>query len=418
MGAVLAALSLVAACSVDPADDAGATATTVPPTRSATGASATTAIPATTTTPTTTGAPPDTTEVATGASAEPAQPTTTAPAVAPVTTVPLASAYPGQPAGVPFPTVDWPTGELPAGVDRAAIDAAVDVAFGADDAEARVRSVVVVEGGTIVYERYHPLDGPDVVNSSFSVAKSITSALIGLLVADGTLSLDEHPPRPEWADPDDPRQAITLRQLLQMSSGLEWTEDYTMQSEILDMAVSPNAAAFVADKPLETEPGSTFEYSTGTTALIAGIAADALGGCEAELAYLDARLFEPIGITTDHLLTDAGGCWYGGFGADMTTRDFARFGLLYLRGGQWAGKPIVPTSWVDESWAPSATNPGYGLQWWLRPDGRVFTALGYFGQRIVIVPDADLVIAVNSTDGGDPDRLVGAVLEAFGVPAT
>ena len=100
----------------------------------------------------------------------------------------------------------------------------------------------------------------------------------------------------------------------------------------------------------------------------------------------------------------------------MTTRDFARFGLLYLRGGLWEGKPIAADV-VDRRVArPAPTNPEYGLQWWLRPDGRAFSAIGHFGQRIVVVPEADLVIAVNSTDGGDPDLLIGSVLAAFGVP--
>ena len=112
----------------------------------------------------------------------------------------------------------------------------------------------------------------------------------------------------------------------------------------------------MAAQPLESEPGSTFEYSTGTTALLAGIAADALGGCAAATDYLNERLLEPIGITTDQLVSDGGGCWFGGFGANMTTRDFARFGLLYLRGGEWDGRPIVPTSWVDESRVPAATD--------------------------------------------------------------
>ena len=406
LAVLLAGTALFAACSDDPADDgAAATTATAPP--AVTGRSDTTTTPHTTA-DTTVG--DDTTDTIGTTTA------LTAATDAPATTAPLANAYPGQPAGVPFPTVEWAEGSLPADVDQATIDTAVDTAFGEPDADARVRSIVVVQGGAIVYERYHPLDGPDVVYDSFSVAKSITSALVGMLVADGTMSLDEHPSRPEWAEPDDPRQAITLRQLLQMSSGLEWTEDYTLTSEILDMAAAPNAAAFVAEQPLESEPGSRFEYSTGTTALIAGIAADALGGCEAEIAYLDQRLFEPIGITSEQLLTDNSGCWFGAFGADMTTRDFARFGLLYLRGGLWEGKPIVPTSWIDESRAPAPTNPEYGLQWWLRPDGRAFSAIGHFGQRIVVVPEADLVIAVNSTEGGDPDLLIGSVLAAFGVP--
>ncbi len=329
---------------------------------------------------------------------------------APTTALAPPAGYPGQPPGVSFPTTEWAVGDLPAGVDKAAIDAAVDRAFGAPDAEGRVQSIVIVEGGRIVYERYHPLDGPDKIYDSWSVAKSFTSALIGLLVADGNLSLDEHPARPEWQAPGDPRQAITLRQLLQMSSGLEWEEGYDAPR----LFVAPDAAAVMAARPLEREPGSGFEYSTGTTALLAGIAADELGGCQQAIDYLNQRLLDPIGVTTDQLATDGHGCWFGGFGANMTTRDFARFGLLYLRGGQWDGRQLLPASWIDESRVPASTNVEYGLQWWLRPDGRVFSAAGLFGQRIVVVPDKDLVMAVNTTNGGDAESLVDAVLYAFG----
>jgi CubicO group peptidase (beta-lactamase class C family) len=314
---------------------------------------------------------------------------------------------------VPYPTADWPVGELPASVDRAAIDAAVDTAFGAADAAARVRSIVVVNGGRIVYERYHPLDGPDTVFSSFSVAKSFTSALIGLLVSDGRLSLDEPPNVPEWPR-GDPRRAITLRDLLQMRGGLEWDEVYEAGADPIEMLAAPDAAAYAAAKPLAAEPGTVFEYSTGTTALLSGIAADALGGCPQELDYLHERLLDPLGITTDDLLLDPGGCWYGGLGADMTTRDFARFGLLFLRGGRWEDEQILPASWVDESRAPAATNPGYGLQWWLDADNNEwFRAAGLFGQFVVVEPDLDLVIAANTTAGGDPAPMIDTVLAAF-----
>jgi len=321
------------------------------------------------------------------------------------------SGYPPQPPGVPYPTTEWPTGELPGQVDRAAVDAAVDTAFGAADASARVQSVVVVHGGRIVYERYHPLDGPDRVYPSFSVAKSFTSALIGLLVSDGRLALDEPPEVPEWPS-GDPRREITLRELLQMSSGLEWDEVYEAGADPIEMLATPNAAAYTASKPLESEPGTVFEYSTGTTAVLSGIAADTLGGCEQEIDYLQDRLLDPLGITTEKLLLDPGGCWYGGLGADMTTRDFARFGLLFLRGGRWEDEQILPTSWVDESRAPAAANPGYGLQWWLQPDG-AFRAAGLFGQLIVVVPDLDLVVAANTTPGGAPDPVIDTVLASF-----
>lgn len=321
--------------------------------------------------------------------------------------------YPEQPPGVPFPTRSWPTDVLPSGVDATAIEAAVDLAFGAPDAEARVRSVVIVHAGRIVYERYHPLDGPDVAYSSFSVAKSYTSALIGLLVADGTLALDDTSVRAEWSDPGDPRSAITVRDLLEMSSGLTWAEQYEADSMPLAMIVAPDAAAYVASQPLEADPGSLYDYSTGTSALLVGLAADELGGCAAATAYLGERLLDPIGITTETLLTDEGGCWLGGLGADMTTRDFARFGLLYLRGGEWDGEQILPTSWIDETRVPASTNADYGLHWWLADDGRSFSAEGLFGQRIVVVPDDDLVLAVNTTAGGDPGPLSATILEQF-----
>jgi CubicO group peptidase (beta-lactamase class C family) len=324
--------------------------------------------------------------------------------------------YPEQPAGVPFPTAEWTMGPLPAGVDGAVIDRGVEVAFGAPDATGRVQSVVVVQGGQIVYERYHPLDGPDEQYDSFSVAKSFTSALIGLLVADGRLELDAPAGVEEWQAPGDPRRAITLRQLLQMSSGLEWTEAYSGGSLVLQAITAPNAADFVAQLPLEFPPGTVWEYSTGTTMLLAGIAADELGGCQQSQDYLHERLLDPIGITTATLVEDASGCWFGGFGANMSTRDFARFGLLFLRGGTWEGQELLPVDWVDDSWTPAPTSAAYGLQWWI-DSPQAFSARGLFGQLIYVVPSADLVVAINSTAGGDSGRLLQTVLAAFGLGA-
>lgn len=370
--------------------------------------SAPAAAAATTTAPADTTAPASTTTAAPGTTEAP---TTTTAVPAPD------DGYPDQPAEVPFPAAAWPTADLPATIDRAAIDTAVDVAFGAADDPKHVRSIVIAQGGQVVYERYHPLDGPDTLFDSYSVAKSFTSALIGLLVSDGRLALDEPAPVPEWQDPADPRHAITLRNLLQMSSGLQWDEPGANgESDIFGMLKSPDAASYVASKPLESPPGTKWVYSTGTTALLVGIAADELGGCQAATDYLNLRLLDPIGISTEELITDAGGCWVGGFGANMTAKDFARFGLLYLRGGEWDGEQIVPTSWIDESRVPAATSAAYGLQWWLEPERGLFRARGLFGQEIVVVPDRDLVIVATSASGGDPFTLIDAVLAQYGHP--
>ncbi len=335
---------------------------------------------------------------------------------APEPTLPItdeASEYPAQSSDVPYPTIEWPVGELPDGVDEAALDAAVATAFGADDAETRVRSLVVVKGGEIVYERYHPLDSADQATSSFSVAKSFTSAIVGMLIGEGRLSLDAPAPVEEWQAAGDPRGEITLDDLMRMSSGLEWEEEYGPGSLPLQMLQAPHAADLPIAQELVTEPGTEFEYSTGTTAILADIAADELGGGDALDTYVHERLLDPLGMTSTILLEDSTGTWLGGLGADSTPRDYAKFGLLFLRDGVWDGERILPEGWVDESRSPSSTNPSYGLQWWMNGPPGTFAALGLFGQQIIVSPELDLVIVTTSTQGGDSFTLSNTVYEQF-----
>jgi CubicO group peptidase (beta-lactamase class C family) len=348
-------------------------------------------------------------------SAAPAtQPTTTTTTTATTTTTPIVDdGFPDQPAGVPWPTGDWPTGDPPAGVDVDAIDAAVDAAFGPDDNPGRLRSLLVVHGGEIVYERYHPLDGPETIFPSWSVAKSVTSTIIGMLVDDGRLDVDAHAPVEEWQDPGDPRAAITLDDLLTMSSGLTWEERYTPDAIAGQMFASPDWAAFVADQPLEAEPGSTFEYSTGTTALLAEIAADELGGPEQLSAFIEDELMAPTGITSTQLQLDPTGQFAGGLGFDSTARDFARFGYLMLRGGTWDGDRIVSADWIRAATEPSDTLAAYGYQWWLSDDGDWFEARGLFGQVIRVAPELDLVIVATTTNGGDSATPTAVAYEQF-----
>jgi CubicO group peptidase (beta-lactamase class C family) len=311
-----------------------------------------------------------------------------------------------------FPGGEWQTAPLPAAVDGAALDAAVDVAFGGPDNEARVQSIVIVQGGRIIYERYHPLDGPGTVMDSFSVSKSITSAAIGLLVGDGLLDVDAPAPIAQWADPSDPRRAVTLEHLLHMASGLEWSEQYGPGSQVLGMLGAPVASEYIASYPLEAEPGTFFEYSTGTTAILAGVVTDTVGGPQAADEYLQERLLGPLGITSMQFTRDRAGRWVGGFGADATTRDFARFGLLYLNDGVWKGERLLPEGWVEYSRTPSPSNPQYGAQWWMLRDG-AFEARGLFGQIVMVSPRNDLVVAINTQQGGDADTLLAAVYAQF-----
>ena len=248
--------------------------------------------------------------------------TTTAPSLVPPRSgdPALYPPLPPQPDGVPFPTEDWLTGELPDGVPVAAIDAAVATAFGADDSAARVRSLLVVQGGRLVYERYHPLDDADTATASWSVAKSFASAAIGMLAGDGRLDPLAPAPIPEWSDPADPRSEITVADLLHMSSGLEWTESFDPngESDVLTMLQIEDAAVQQIDKPLEADPGTLFNYSTGTSAVLSRILSDTVGGDQEAMDFVTARLLEPIGITSLQFRTDPGGRWYGGIGADAT----------------------------------------------------------------------------------------------------
>jgi CubicO group peptidase (beta-lactamase class C family) len=208
--------------------------------------------------------------------------------VAPTTTL-------ASPSGGVFPGADWETADLPGSVDRAALDAAVDVAFGKPDAAGRVRSIVIVQGGKITYERYHPLDNAETIMDSYSVAKSVTSSLIGILTGDGKLDVDAPAPVTEWADPADPRHEITLADLLHMSSGLKWQEDYSTESLVRGMVTAPVASAFVASQPLTSPPGTEWQYSTGTTAILAGILTDTVGDPAKTDEFIEDRLLGPIG---------------------------------------------------------------------------------------------------------------------------
>ena len=269
-----------------------------------------------------------------------------------------AEGYPPQPDGVPFPTDEWPEGELPEGADVAALDAAAETAFstGDDEGNGEVSSIVVVQGGEIVYEAYNPAFGPDNVFNSWSMAKTFTAALIGLTVEDGLLTVEDDTLREEWPA-DDPRSAITIEDMLHMASGLEWTEG----AGYAEFFGAPDAAAWYATRELVEEPGTHFNYSTPETAMLAREAADALGGCPEQEAFMQERLLDPIGITTEVFIRDGSGCWFGGLGMNMVTRDFARFGLLLLRGGLWDGEQLLATDWIDDIREPSPAFDGLRL---------------------------------------------------------
>jgi CubicO group peptidase (beta-lactamase class C family) len=331
--------------------------------------------------------------------------------------------YPAQPDDVPWPTDDWPVAELPEKVDAAALDEFLTWALAPPAGESCcLDAVVAVQGGELVLERYRDGWNPDDAHVSWSMAKSITQAMLGILVAEGRVDVFAPAPVPEWYDPADPRHAITIDEMLNMRSGLEWTEEYEGTSDVIEMlfgAGSTNRAHFAADRQLEAEPGTMWEYSTGTAMILARVIADEVGYFEQGTHWAQEALFGPLGITSvEHDLDDSG-VMSGGSAIDMTARDFARFGLLYLRGGEWDGTQIIPREWVDYARLPVPDAPAYGAHWWLVGSEnhypQAFQANGFNGQSITIVPELDLVVVVLANEPGPrPDLVAARVIEAFG----
>jgi len=270
------------------------------------------------------------------------------------------------------------------------------------------------------------------------MAKSVTNALVGILVGQGKLSLEEPASVPEWSHPSDPRHSITLDQLLRMSSGLEFGEGYGASTS--DVAImlfnSRDMAAFAASKPLEAEPDSVWHYSSGTTNIICRMMRDAVGGPHQEYLEFPRRaLSDRIGMRSAVFEPDASGTLVGSSHVYASPRDWARFGLLYLQDGVWQGERILPEGWVAYSSTPSPTAPlgQYGAHFYTNPANAArktdrtwpdlpefYYASGLEGQKVVIIPSHNLVVVrlgyTENPEAWDMGALIGDVLEA--VPPT
>ena len=281
------------------------------------------------------------------------------------------------------------------------------------------RALVVMHGGKIAAERYGEGYDKDTRFVSWSMAKTVTAVMIGMLVADGQLRLDAPAPVPRWQRPGDPRAEITLRQLLQMRSGLEHTEAGEPPYEsgevrMLFLDGRDDMADYATAQPLEAEPGSQFEYSSNTTVILADIAARALTDSRSPDArrkavadFLQSRLFGPLGMTSAVPEFDRAGTLIGGSLIHATARDWAKLGEMLRNKGSHRGEQLVPRAWVEEMVKPSPRAPHYGLQTWLNrplPDGEehplfpsraphsAFAMIGHMGQYTFVSPRQKLTV--------------------------
>ncbi|MCA6327570.1 serine hydrolase [Phenylobacterium sp.] len=308
---------------------------------------------------------------------------------------------PVQPPDVDWPTLSWRRGPLPPSVDAKRLARLIDRGF--TDFE-ETHAVVVVQSGRLVLDRYGPAHGPEATCLSWSMAKSITHALVGIAVRDGLLDVMAPAPVPEWRSPGDPRGAITTDQLLRMSSGLRFSEVYEPDkpSDTIEMmwgSGKADVAHYAASQPLDHTPGTFFSYSSGTTNIICRILAEVTGlRGEVFAAFMQERLFEHLGMRTPVPKFDPAGTFIGSSFCFASGQDFARFGLLYLRDGVWNGRRLLPEGWVDYARTQTFQQTGvtdgpYGAHWWLGLGGEgSFSANGHEGQFTLLVPDLDLII--------------------------
>jgi len=324
----------------------------------------------------------------------------------------------GDPANIPWPDGDLiPDGALPGGVDWTALQAASDWSFDRESPEQVTLSLLVIHKGKIIHERYAP--GMDVTTKTrtWSTAKSIAVTLFGILADEGRMALDE-PLGFDWlpraAVPEtDPRAAITLRNVLNMSSGL-----YTVDNGGLEYATGSGMAYWAGassvngarNRGLIREPGTFWDYENYDTLLAVYLMKLALGDPQAYLEFPRQALLDKIGMRNTFLSVDRFGDFILSSQVYTNARDLGRLGLLYLNGGTWKGERIISEEWIDfaRTPAPASNNRGeqYGGQWWLVPNNRTdvpadaYSTAGNRGQFALVVPSHDLVIVRRGLDYG------------------
>jgi CubicO group peptidase (beta-lactamase class C family) len=297
----------------------------------------------------------------------------------------------------------------------------------------RTRAVIVLHDGQVVAERYADGVTAETPLQGWSMTKSVAAALVGIRAAEGGLALDAPAPVPEWrARPDDPRAAITLRQLLQMSSGLAFDEQYGHPfADVMRMLFAEaSAGAFAAQRPLAYPPGTHWAYASGTANIVARILAQSFASPQAALAYPRRALFDRIGMTGAVIEPDVSGAFVGSSFMLATARDSARFGWLHAQDGMWEGERVLPEGWVAfvRTPAPAAPKAEYGAHWWLRldtPSGSdarlppdAFHAAGHGGQFVTVVPSRGVVVVrlglTLAKGAWDQPAFVADVLDALG----
>ena len=313
------------------------------------------------------------------------------------------------PKNMPFPYGDLPQKDTVfTNIDYLNLDKAISNAFTEDADIKKTRSVLVVYKNQIIGEQYKEPFDKNSIFLGWSMAKSITSGVLGVLEQQGKIKIDQSNLFEEWKNDD--RKNITIRNLLNMNSGLEWEEDYTKICDATEMLfIDSDMSLRQKNKQLVGKPNESWNYSSGTSNLLSAFIRKQFSSQQAYLDFWYTNLIDKIGMHSALIETDYSGNYIGSSYVWATARDWAKFGLLYLHNGNWNGEQIIHKHWVEFTQKPTNTSKGeYGGHFWTNEGLRFKSAPknmyycdGYQGQFVCIFPDLDLVIVRTGLDGSD-----------------
>ena len=308
---------------------------------------------------------------------------------------------PGDPDTIPWPAGDRLSDTVPAGINMEVLNSMLDRVFEDTVAYRGTYAVTVVYNDQIVAERFRSDLGPENLFLSWSMAKSFTNAMVGTMVKEGLIDINSPVTIDEWAN--DGRRDITLDDLMQMTSGLEFSEAYykaRLTNTTTMLYKSGDMSHYAASKKQLFKPDSVWSYSSGSSNIIQDYLRTAFSSHDDYLAWPRRAIFNKTGMRSVVWEVDASGTFVGSSYLYATMRDYARFGLLYLHNGNWLREQIFPEDWVSYTTTPAPGSEGeYGALFWLNRKGEfpslpddLYYCDGYEGQRIFILPQQDLVI--------------------------
>jgi len=324
--------------------------------------------------------------------------------------------------------IEWPAGDLVTNeyydeIDYTILSDAIEDAFGNEPPHMGTRALLVVYKNNLIVEEY--ADGFDAQTRllSWSMAKSVTNAMVGILAKQGKVNIDKPIMMPGWEN--DNRKLITWADMMHMSSGLEWEEDYGNESDVNVMLHKVgDFGSYAASKLPVAEPNTVWNYSSGSPNLVCLRIKDLFDSRDEYYNFPYTFLFRKIGMNSVVFETDAAGTYVGSSYIYATARDFARFGMLYLNNGNWLGEQILPEGWVDYSTTSADASGGqYGSYFWLNLSGEypdapkdMYSCEGHDGQFILNIPSEDMTIVrlgYSDPDEFDLNLMIKEILEAF-----